>query len=43
VLRSAGVVATEREGMMRFSFHVYTTAEDVDRALDVVGDQIAYE
>ncbi len=43
VLRSAGVVATEREGMMRFSFHVYTTAEDVDRALDAVADQIANE
>jgi selenocysteine lyase/cysteine desulfurase len=42
-LRSAGVVATEREGMMRFSFHVYTTAADVDRALEAVADQIVNE
>ncbi|HWM12299.1 MAG TPA: aminotransferase class V-fold PLP-dependent enzyme [Solirubrobacteraceae bacterium] len=42
-LRAAGVVATEREGMMRFSFHVYTTAADVDRALEAVADQIVNE
>jgi len=35
-LREAGVMATEREGRMRFSFHVWNTAADVDRALEVV-------
>jgi len=35
-LREAGVMATEREGFMRFSFHLFNTAADVDRALEVV-------
>jgi selenocysteine lyase/cysteine desulfurase len=35
-LRAAGVMATEREGMMRFSFHVLNDEADVDRALEVV-------
>jgi selenocysteine lyase/cysteine desulfurase len=35
-LSNAGVTATEREGMMRFSFHLYNTEADVDRALEVV-------
>jgi selenocysteine lyase/cysteine desulfurase len=35
-LSAAGITATEREGMMRFSFHVFNTAADVDRALEVV-------
>ena len=37
-LGEAGVMATEREGMMRFSFHVYNTEADVDRALEVVAE-----
>jgi selenocysteine lyase/cysteine desulfurase len=35
-LREAGVMATEREGFMRFSFHLFNTDADVDRALEVV-------
>lgn len=35
-LREAGVMATEREGFMRFSFHLYNTSADVDRALEAV-------
>jgi selenocysteine lyase/cysteine desulfurase len=35
-LREAGVMATEREGRMRFSFHLFNTESDVDRALEVV-------
>jgi selenocysteine lyase/cysteine desulfurase len=35
-LRDAGVVATEREGFMRFSFHLFNTDADVDRALEAV-------
>jgi selenocysteine lyase/cysteine desulfurase len=35
-LRDAGVMATEREGLMRFSFHLYNTEADVDRALEAV-------
>jgi selenocysteine lyase/cysteine desulfurase len=37
-LRDAGVMATEREGKMRFSFHVYNTEADVDRALEAVAE-----
>ena len=37
-LGEAGVMATEREGMMRFSFHLYNTEADVDRALEVVAE-----
>jgi len=35
-LREAGVMATEREGFLRFSFHLWNTDADVVRALDVV-------
>jgi selenocysteine lyase/cysteine desulfurase len=35
-LSDAGVMATEREGLMRLSFHLYNTDADVDRALEVV-------
>ena len=35
-LRAAGVMATEREGFVRFSCHLYTTEADVDRALEAV-------
>jgi selenocysteine lyase/cysteine desulfurase len=35
-LREAGVMATEREGRLRFSFHLFNTEADVDRALEVV-------
>jgi selenocysteine lyase/cysteine desulfurase len=40
-LRDAGVMATEREGMMRFSFHLYNSEADVDRALEVVAGRTA--
>lgn len=35
-LRAAGVVSAGRDGRTRFSFHLYTTEADVDRALDVL-------
>jgi selenocysteine lyase/cysteine desulfurase len=35
-LRDAGVMATQREGFVRFSCHLYTTDVDVDRALEAV-------
>jgi selenocysteine lyase/cysteine desulfurase len=35
-LRSADVAVTVREGFIRFSFHVFNTELDVDRALDVL-------
>jgi selenocysteine lyase/cysteine desulfurase len=35
-LRDAGVTAAVRDGRMRFSFHLYTTEADVDRALDAL-------
>ncbi len=35
-LRSAGVMATERDGGVRFSFHLYSSARDVDRALEAL-------
>ena len=35
-LRAAGVMAAGRGGAMRFSFHVYTTESDVDRALEAI-------
>ena len=35
-LREAGVMATEREGLLRFSFHLWNSEADVDRALEVV-------
>jgi selenocysteine lyase/cysteine desulfurase len=38
VLAGAGVMATEREGQMRFSFHVYNTETDVDRALEAMSE-----
>jgi hypothetical protein len=37
-LREAGVMATKREGLMRFSFHLYNTETDVDRALEAVAE-----
>jgi selenocysteine lyase/cysteine desulfurase len=33
-LREAGVMAAVRDGALRFSFHLYTTPADVDRALE---------
>jgi selenocysteine lyase/cysteine desulfurase len=36
-LRDAGVMAAGRGGAMRFSFHLYTTEADVDRALEAIG------
>jgi selenocysteine lyase/cysteine desulfurase len=35
-LRDADVMVTDREGLVRFSFHVYNVAADVDRALEAV-------
>jgi selenocysteine lyase/cysteine desulfurase len=35
-LRAARVMVTKREGLVRFSFHLYTTEAEVDRALDVL-------
>jgi selenocysteine lyase/cysteine desulfurase len=36
-LRDAGVMFAGRGGALRFSFHLYTSAADVDRALEVLG------
>jgi selenocysteine lyase/cysteine desulfurase len=35
-LREAGIMAAGRGGLLRFSFHLYTTSADVDRALEVL-------
>jgi len=35
-LRAARVMVTKRDGRVRFSFHLYTTEPEVDRALDVL-------
>jgi len=35
-LRAAGVMATERDGGVRFSCHLWNTAADVDRALEAL-------
>ena len=35
-LRAGGVSVTVREGFIRFSFHLYNTEVEVDRALDVL-------
>jgi selenocysteine lyase/cysteine desulfurase len=35
-LRAADVSVTVREGFIRFSFHLYTTEREVDRALEVL-------
>jgi selenocysteine lyase/cysteine desulfurase len=35
-LRAAEVSVTVREGFIRFSFHLYTTEREVDRALEVL-------
>ncbi|WP_433664857.1 aminotransferase class V-fold PLP-dependent enzyme [Nocardia sp. CA-128927] len=35
-LEQAGVVTTARNGGLRFSFHLYNSVEDVDRALEVL-------
>jgi selenocysteine lyase/cysteine desulfurase len=40
-LRAADVIVTEREGLIRFSFHLFNTAADVDRALEVVAGRTA--
>lgn len=34
--RAAGVMATERDGLTRFSFHLSTSSQDVDRALEAL-------
>ncbi|MDA8369689.1 MAG: aminotransferase class V-fold PLP-dependent enzyme [Nocardiopsaceae bacterium] len=39
-LRERGVVASERAGRVRFSFHVSTAADDVDRALDALSPEL---
>lgn len=36
-LRRAGVVVSARAGNLRAAFHLYNSAADVDRALDVIG------
>jgi selenocysteine lyase/cysteine desulfurase len=36
-LRAAGVMFAGRGGRSRFSFHLYTTEADVDRALEAIG------
>ena len=38
-LEAADVIATARAGAVRFGFHAFNTAEDVDRALAVLGAQ----
>jgi selenocysteine lyase/cysteine desulfurase len=35
-LRAAGVMAAVRDGALRFSFHLYSTPADVDRALEAL-------
>jgi selenocysteine lyase/cysteine desulfurase len=35
-LLAAGVMAAGRGGAMRFSFHLYTTESDIDRALEAI-------
>ena len=35
-LEAAGIVAAERGGRLRTSWHVYNTADDVDAALDAL-------
>ncbi len=37
-LSAAGIVAALRGGRLRASWHLYNTAADVDRALEVLGD-----
>ena len=37
-LRAAGVEVSERAGNLRFSFHLYNTEADVDRALQVLAE-----
>jgi selenocysteine lyase/cysteine desulfurase len=36
-LRDAGVMFADHGDLLRFSFHLYTTPDDVDRALSVLG------
>ncbi|GAA1368488.1 aminotransferase class V-fold PLP-dependent enzyme [Streptomyces beijiangensis] len=36
-LSEAGVQLSDRAGNLRAAFHLYTTADDVDRALEVIG------
>jgi selenocysteine lyase/cysteine desulfurase len=35
-LHEAGVMVTDREGLLRFSFHLYNVESEVDRALEAV-------
>ena len=35
-LERAGIIAAERHGRLRTSWHVYNDAADVDRVLDVL-------
>ena len=36
-LRAAGVMFADHGDLLRFSFHLYTTEADVDRALEAIG------
>ena len=36
-LQRAGIIGAVRAGRLRTSWHVYNTADDVDRVLDVLG------
>ncbi len=38
MLSGAGVQVSDRAGNLRAAFHVYNTAADVDRLLDVLAD-----
>ena len=40
-LARANIIAAVRGGRLRTSWHVYNTEADVDRVLDVVGDEVA--
>lgn len=37
-LKSAGIVSTTRNGLLRFAFHLYNTTDDVDRTLKILSD-----
>ncbi|UCM91287.1 aminotransferase class V-fold PLP-dependent enzyme [Streptomyces marincola] len=39
-LKAAGVRTAARGGLLRASFHLYTTEQDVDRALDALADEV---
>ncbi|MBH0776410.1 aminotransferase class V-fold PLP-dependent enzyme [Nocardia sp. NEAU-351] len=40
-LRAADIVAAARGGALRFAFHLYNSADDVDRALRVLGARVS--